>query len=58
MFFIKIEVKYGNALIIQAEAGMRSARSLNKALRRSKKIPAIIYGGGRSRCPLPSVRMT
>jgi len=34
-----------NALIIQAESRHEVSKKLNKALRRSKKMPAIIYGG-------------
>ncbi len=34
-----------NALIIQAEARHEVSKKLNKALRKAKKMPAIIYGG-------------
>lgn len=34
-----------NALIIQAETRHEVSKKLNKALRRDKKMPAIIYGG-------------
>jgi len=41
-----------NALIIQAEARHEVSKKLNKALRRSKKIPAIIYGGREESLPI------
>ncbi len=34
-----------NALLIQAESRHEISKKLNKSLRRSKKMPAIIYGG-------------
>lgn len=41
-----------HALLIQAEARHEVSKKLNKALRSSKKIPAIIYGGREDALPI------
>lgn len=41
-----------NALIIQAEPRHEVSKKLNKALRREKKMPAIIYGGHEASLPI------